>query len=74
MDAFDRDYTMDGRSWYQGYAPRTNGNAMTVYLPIPGEELTGNLTASLTLDDPDYTFSGTLPGMSLCPSLTEFIR
>lgn len=44
---------MDGKSWYQGYSPRINGNLMTVCLPIRGEELSGNLTAALTLDDPD---------------------
>lgn len=44
---------MDGKSWYQGYAPKINGTAMTVCLPIRGEALSGKLTASLTLDDPD---------------------
>lgn len=44
---------MDGKSWYQGYTPEIKGTTMTVCLPIRGEGLTGDLTASLTLDDPD---------------------
>ncbi len=44
---------MDGKSWYQGYTPKIIGNTMTVCLPIRGEGLSGDLTASLTLDDPD---------------------
>lgn len=44
---------MGGKSWYQGYTPEIKGTTMTVCLPIRGEGLTGKLTASLTLDDPD---------------------
>lgn len=51
---------MGGKSWYQGYSPRVTGNKMTICLPIRGDALSGNLTAALTLNDPDvYLLRGT---------------
>lgn len=60
---------MNGKSWYQGYTPRIKGNTMTVCLPIRGEGLSGNLTASLSLDDPDvYLLRDTPRKVTVSPS------
>lgn len=51
---------MGGKSWYQGYSPKITGNTMTLCLPIRGDALSGDLTAALTLNDPDvYLLRGT---------------
>lgn len=41
------------QSWYQGYEPSISYNTMTICLPIRSEANTGDITASLALDDPN---------------------
>jgi len=46
---------MDGmsRSWYQGYGPTISYHKMTLCLPIRAESCVGDITVSLSLDDPN---------------------
>ncbi len=39
-------------SWYQGYTPEIRSNAMTICLPLRGEDWAGDITVSLALEDP----------------------
>ncbi len=50
----DETAAMDGmsQSWYQGYAPTIKNHVMTLCLPIRAESCVGDITVSLTLDDP----------------------
>ena len=41
-----------GKSWYQGYEPTVQNNAMTIYLPIT-TDLEGPVTVSIALTDPN---------------------
>ena len=51
----DQHSTMDGmsRSWYQGYEPTISYHTMTLCLPVRAESYTGDITVSITLDDPN---------------------
>ncbi|MBQ8238460.1 MAG: hypothetical protein IJZ39_09975 [Oscillospiraceae bacterium] len=51
----DQHTTMNGmsRSWYQGYEPTISYHTMTLCLPIRAESYTGDITASIALDDPN---------------------
>ena len=51
----DQHSTIDGmsRSWYQGYGPTIKNHTMTLCLPIRAQSYTGDITASITLDDPN---------------------
>ena len=51
----DQHSTIDGmsRSWYQGYVPTIKNHTMTICLPIRAQSYTGDITASITLDDPN---------------------
>ncbi len=53
--SLDETATIDGmsRSWYQGYAPTIKNHVMTLCLPIKAESCVGDITVSLTLDDPN---------------------
>lgn len=59
--AVDMHARMDGMScsWYQGYTPSVSGNTMYLSLPLRAETLQGDITASLSLEDPDvFLLSG----------------
>lgn len=47
--------TVDGisLSWYQGYEPAISYNTMTLFLPVRAANCVGEITASITLDDPN---------------------
>ena len=51
----DQHAKIDGmsRSWYQGYEPTISYHTMTLCLPIRAESYTGDITVSITLDDPN---------------------
>ena len=51
----DRHAEMDGmsRSWYQGYGPTIKDHKMTLCLPVTAKNCVGDITVSLTLDDPN---------------------
>lgn len=61
MTTFAADFEIDqyaatdgmSQSWYQGYEPSISYNTMTICLPIRSEANTGDITASLALDDPN---------------------
>jgi len=47
--------TVDGMnlSWYQGYEPTISYNTMTLFVPLRAENCVGEITASISLDDPN---------------------
>ena len=51
----DQHAEIDGmnRSWYQGYEPTISYHTLTLCLPIRAESYTGDITVSITLDDPN---------------------
>ena len=51
----DQHTKIDGmsRSWYQGYGPTIKNHTMTLCLPIQAESCVGDITVSITLDDPN---------------------
>ena len=51
----DQNTKIDGmnRSWYQGYEPTISYHTLTLCLPIRAESYTGDITVSITLDDPN---------------------
>ena len=55
-------------SWYQGYEPTVSYNTMTLSLPVRAESCTGDITASITLDDPAvYLLSGEPKKVTVSP-------
>ncbi len=61
ISAFGAEFSLDetaaidsmARSWYQGYTPTIKNHVMTLCLPIRAESCVGDITVSLTLDDPN---------------------
>lgn len=55
-------YSMDGRSWYQGYTPKVQYGSFSICLPLRSERAVGNIQASIALDDPDLLLFRSQPG------------
>lgn len=55
-------YGMDGRSWYQGYTPSVQYSNFSICLPLRSEKASGEITASIVLDDPDLLLFRSQPG------------
>ena len=51
----DQHSTIDGmsQSWYQGYGPTIKNHTMTLCIPLKAESCVGDITVSITLDDPN---------------------
>ena len=66
----DQNTKIDGmsRTWYQGYAPSISYHKMTLCLPIRAESCVGDITVSLTLDDPNvFVLSGQPKEVTVSP-------
>ena len=48
-------------TWYQGYEPVIQNNTMTIYLPLRSERCVGDISVSVTLDDPNVYLLASSP-------------
>ena len=53
---------MDGISWYQGYTPSVRYGNFTICLPLRSEKASGEIAASIALEDPDLLLFRSQPG------------
>lgn len=53
---------MDGRSWYQGYTPCVRYGNFAICLPLRSEKASGEIAASIALEDPDLLLFRSQPG------------
>ena len=53
---------MDGISWYQGYTPSVRYGNFAICLPLRSEKASGEIAASIALEDPDLLLFRSQPG------------
>ena len=69
MTAFAAEFEIDqyaeidgmSRSWYQGYSPTIKNHTMTICLPIRAQSCVGDITVSITLNDPNVFLLSSAP-------------